>query len=159
MIDTNITALHILTKLFLQDMCEVDKGHILNVASIAGFMPGPLMSGYYATKAYVVRLTQGLRQELIMRHSHVKISALCPGPVATNFNKVAEVKFNIGEASSKLVAKHGINMMFANRIIIYNSIFIMLFRILAKILPDQLMAFFCYFVQRRKIYQKKDKQL
>ena len=61
MIDTNIVALHILTKLFLQDMVEVNRGHIMNVASIAGFMPGPLMATYYSTKAYVVRLTQSIR--------------------------------------------------------------------------------------------------
>ena len=47
MIDTNITAVHILTKLFLKDMVEKDKGYIMNVASIAGFMPGPLMAKYY----------------------------------------------------------------------------------------------------------------
>ena len=151
MINTNITALHILTKLFMKDMVKADKGHILNVASIAGFMPGPLMATYYSTKAYVVRLTQALRQELFMQHSHVKICALCPGPVATNFNKVADVKFNLMESDSKWVAKYGIKMMFLNRIIIYPSIMIMIFRIFAKILPDQLMAFFCYFAQRRKI--------
>ena len=55
MIKTNVIGLHILTKLFLKDMVEVNEGHILNVASIAGFMPGPLMATYYATKAYVVR--------------------------------------------------------------------------------------------------------
>lgn len=81
MIDTNIVALHILTKLFLQDMVKVNRGHILNVASIAGFMPGPLMATYYSTKSYVVRLTQSIRHELFMQGSKVKISALCPGPV------------------------------------------------------------------------------
>lgn len=151
MIDTNIVALHILTKLFMKDMVEVNKGHILNVASIAGFMPGPLMTTYYSTKAYVVRFTQSLRQELIMRGSKVKICALCPGPVATNFNKVADVKFNLLEENSSFVAKYGITMMFANRLIIYPSIFMMIFRIFAKILPDQVMAFICYFMQRRKI--------
>src|SRR5574344_1944645 len=118
MIDTNIVALHILTKLFLQDMVKINKGHILNVASIAGFMPGPLMATYYSTKAYVVRLTQALREELFMMHSKVKIMALCPGPVKTNFNKVADVKFNWLEANSKWVAKYGIIMMFCNRIIV-----------------------------------------
>lgn len=57
MIDTNIKAVHILTKLFLKDMVEKDKGRILNVSSIAGFMPGPLMATYYSTKNYVLRLT------------------------------------------------------------------------------------------------------
>ena len=58
MINTNITAVHILTKLFLQDMVKKNKGYILNVASIAGFMPGPLMATYYSTKSYIVRLTR-----------------------------------------------------------------------------------------------------
>lgn len=61
MIDVNIKAMHILTKLFLQDMVKKDEGHILNVASIAGFMPGPLMATYYSTKAYIVRLTRKYR--------------------------------------------------------------------------------------------------
>ena len=105
MIDTNVVALHILTKLFLIDMVEADKGHILNVASIAGFMPGPLMATYYSTKSYVVRLTQSIRQELFMQGSHVKISALCPGPVKTNFNKVADVKFNLMEADGEFLSR------------------------------------------------------
>jgi len=151
MIDTNIVALHILTKLFLKDMVEKDKGHILNVASIAGFMPGPLMATYYSTKAYVVRLTQSIRQELFMQCSHVKISALCPGPVKTNFNKVADVKFNLMEADSKFVAKYAVKLMFMNRTLIFPSLFMWIGRILAKILPDQVAAFFCYFAQKRKI--------
>ena len=151
MIDTNIVALHILTKLFLRDMVKADKGHILNVASIAGFMPGPLMTTYYSTKAYVVRFTQSIRQELYMQKSHVKISALCPGPVNTNFNKVADVKFHLTEANSKQVAKYAVTLMFMNRILIFPNFFIWIARLLAKILPDQLMAFFCYFMQKRKI--------
>lgn len=151
MIDTNVVALHILTKLFLIDMVEADKGHILNVASIAGFMPGPLMATYYSTKSYVVRLTQSIRQELFMQGSHVKISALCPGPVKTNFNKVADVKFNLMEADSKYVAKYAVKLMFLNRTLIFPSFFIWMGRLLAKIFPDQISAFVCYFAQRRKI--------
>ena len=64
MINTNITATHILTKLFLQDMVKKDKGYILNVSSISGFMPGPLMATYYSTKSYVLRLTQSIYTEL-----------------------------------------------------------------------------------------------
>ena len=124
---------------------------ILNVASIAGFMPGPLMATYYSTKSYVVRLTQSIRQELFMQGSHVKISALCPGPVKTNFNKVADVKFNLAEADSKFVAKYAVKLMFKNRTLIFPSFFIWIGRILAKIFPDQVAAFFCYFAQKRKI--------
>ena len=62
MIKTNITAYHILTKLYLIDMKKKGEGKILNVASIAGFMPGPLMATYYATKAYIVRLSESIRE-------------------------------------------------------------------------------------------------
>ena len=64
LINTNITAVHILTKLFLKDMQRADRGNILNVASIAGFLPGPLMAAYYSSKSYVLRLSQSLREEL-----------------------------------------------------------------------------------------------
>lgn len=151
MIETNIIAYHILMKLFLQDMVAVDRGHILNIASIAGFLPGPLMSTYYSTKAYVVRLTQSVRQELFMKRSKVKVTALCPGPVDTNFNKVANVKFNMMEAKSKDVARYGINKMLRNRILAFPKISTWIIRVLAKILPDQVTAFFSYFIQKRKI--------
>lgn len=150
MIETNITAYHILMKLFLIDMVRENKGHIMNVASIAGFMPGPLMSTYYSTKAYVVRLTQSVRQELFMKKSKVKVTALCPGPVDTNFNKVANVKFNMMQAKSEYVAKYGINKMFKNRILAFPKFSIWLIRLSAKLVPDQVIAFFTYFIQRRK---------
>lgn len=151
MIDTNIVATHILTKSFLKDMVEADKGHILNVASIAGFMPGPLMATYYSTKSYVVRLSQSIRQELFMQGSKVKISCLCPGPVRTNFNKVADVKFNLLEADSERVAKYAVRKMFKNRTLIFPSPIVWLGRLFAKLMPDQVSAFFCYFAQKRKI--------
>ena len=151
MIDTNITALHMLTKLFLIDMVKEDKGYIMNVASIAGFMPGPLMATYYSSKAYVVRLTQSIRQELFMMKSHVKISALCPGPVKTNFSKAADVQFSLKEVSSQWVARYAVNKMFKNKILIFPGVKIWLARIVAKIMPDQFMAFMCYFMQKRKI--------
>lgn len=151
MIDTNVTAYHILTKLFLQDMVKINKGHILNVASIAGFMPGPIMATYYSTKAYVVRLTQSIRQELKMQGSKVKISALCPGPVKTNFFNVADVKFNVPGQTSEYVAKYAVSRMLANRTLIFPSLLTKTFRIIAKIIPDQAIAFCCYFVQERKL--------
>jgi len=111
MINTNITAYHILTKLYLQNMVKKDKGQILNVASIAGFMPGPLMATYYATKAYVVRLSEGIREELKKQKSNVKISVLCPGPVDTNFNKVADVEFSVKGLTSEYVAKYTVKKL------------------------------------------------
>src|SRR3712207_9364989 len=81
MIDINIKAVHILTKLFIQDFLNRDKGYILNVASSAGLMPaGPYMATYYATKAYVTSLTSAIAGELRARNSEVYIGSLCPGP-------------------------------------------------------------------------------
>ena len=100
-IDTDITALHILTKLYLIDMKKKDSGIILNVASIAGFLPGPLMATYYAAKNYVVRLSEAIKEELAKDKSKVQISLLCPGPVKTNFNNVANVKFELRSLSSE----------------------------------------------------------
>ena len=79
MVNLNICAVHTLTKLYLNDMCKNNNGYILNVASIAGFMPGPHMATYHATKAYVLKLTQGIYEEIKRKKVNVKISALCPG--------------------------------------------------------------------------------
>ena len=95
MINVNITAVHILTKLFLKDFVKRDSGYILNVSSSAAFQAGPLMATYYGTKAYVLRLTTAIYEELRKLKSNVHVSVLCPGPVKTNFNNVANVKFEI----------------------------------------------------------------
>lgn len=150
MIETNISAVHILMKLFLQDMKEVDHGYILNVASVAGFMPGPLMSTYYATKAYVVRLTQAVYTELKKEKSHVVVSCLCPGPVNTNFNHVANVHFNVSAKESKDVAKYGIDKMFKRKLIMIPGLEIKILRFLAKISPEKLVSSISYHVQVKK---------
>ena len=95
MIDINIKAVHILTKLFLKDMKRKNKGYILNVASSAAFQSGPLMATYYSTKSYVYRLTEAINYENKKDKVNVQVSCLCPGPVDTNFNKVAGVRFSV----------------------------------------------------------------
>ena len=151
MIKTNIIAYHILTKEYLKQMKEKNKGKILNVVSIAGFMPGPLMATYYATKAYVVRLSEAIREELKKEKSNIKISILCPGPVNTNFNKVANVKFKIREANSFDVAKYAIEKMEKGKFYIIPGLDVKLAKIGAKIFPTNLVAKVAYMVQRRKI--------
>ena len=151
MIKTNIIAYHILMKLYLKDMKEKNSGKILNVASIAGFMPGPLMSTYYATKAYIVRLSEGIREELKKEKSNVKISILCPGPVATNFNKVANVKFNLREADSMQVAKYAIKKLEKGKFYIIPGIDVKIAKIGAKLLPTTLISKCAYIAQKRKI--------
>ena len=150
MIDTNIVAVHILTKLYLQEMKRKNNGYILNMASIAGFMPGPLMATYYATKNYVVALTRAIQKELKKEKSNVKISVVCPGPVKTEFNEVAGVKFCIRGVSSEYVAKYAINQMLKGKGLILPSILIKCVKILVKIVPDSLVTEVSYHAQKSK---------
>lgn len=151
MIDTNIKAVHILTKLFLKDMVKKNSGRILNVASIASFMPGPLMLTYYGTKNYVLRLSQSIKEELNKQKSNVKISVLCPGPVNTNFNNTANVKFALKGMSSEYVAKYAIDKTLKNKFLIKPGIVVKIVRVLTKISPDNISAKVCYHMQKRKI--------
>lgn len=151
LINTNITAVHILTKLYLKDMIKKDNGHILNVASVAGFMPGPLMCAYYASKSYIVKLSEGIREELKKQKSNVKISVLCPGPVDTNFNNVAGVKFKLPSYTSEHVASYAIKKMLKNKFLIVPGIKIKFARGMAKISPDNITAKVVYYMQERKV--------
>ena len=151
MINTNIVAYHVLTKLYLKDMKAKNRGKILNVASIAGFMTGPLMATYYSTKAYVVRLSEAIREELKKESSKVQISILCPGPVDTNFNKVADVQFALKGLSSEYVAKYTTDKLFKGKFYIVPGWKIKLAKFGAKIAPNALVAKICYNMQKRKI--------
>mgnify|MGYP001780863497 CR=1 FL=1 len=151
MIHTNIIAYHILTKLYLKEMIKKDSGKILNVASIAGFMPGPLMTTYYSTKNYVVRFSESIREGLRRKKSKVQISILCPGPVDTNFNKVADVEFALKGLSSEYVAKYAINKFFKGKFYIVPGWKIKLARIGAKLAPASFVAKISYNMQKRKI--------
>ena len=151
MINTNIVAYHVLTKLYLKNMQEKNKGKILNVASIAGFMPGPLMATYYSTKAYVVRLSESIREELRKEKSKVQISILCPGPVNTNFNKVANVEFALKGLSSQYVAKYAIQKFLKGKFYIVPGIKIKLAKFAIKMFPSNLVAKVSYNMQRKKI--------
>lgn len=87
MIAVNVTALTDLTRRFLPAMLERGRGRVLNVASTAGFIPGPLMAVYYATKAYVLSFSEAVNEEL--RGTGLSVTALCPGPVDTGFQDAA----------------------------------------------------------------------
>lgn len=121
MIHLNVISYHVLMKLFLRDFVKRNRGRILNVASMAGFMPGPYMASYYATKSYIVNLTLAVWEELKKDKSRVHLSMFCPGPVDTNFNHVANVKFNVPSLSAKEAAKIAIEGMFQNNNIIIPS--------------------------------------
>ena len=150
MIDTNILAVHVLTKLYLQEMRNKNSGYILNVASIAGFMSGPLMATYYATKNYVVALSRAVNKELKKEKSKVKVSVLCPGPVKTNFNNVAGVKFGLSSLSSEYVAKYAVDKMLAGKEVIVPGFTIKALKCINKILPSNLMLEGTYHMQKHK---------
>jgi len=150
LINTNITALHILIKLFLKDMEEKNSGRILNVSSIASFAPGPLMAAYYSSKAYVLRLSQAIYKELKKKKSNVHISILCPGPVATEFNDVAGVHFSLKPLSSEYVAKYAIDKTLKNKLMIVPGFMNKAVRILSKLAPSKLAMEVVYHNQTRK---------
>lgn len=150
MIDLNVTAVHILTKLFLQDMVKKDKGRILNVASVAGLLVGPTFNTYYATKNYVTKWTMGIYEELKKAKSNVHISCLCPGPVDTNFNKVAGVSFVIKGLSSEYVAKYGIDKCLKNKMLIIPGVAVRIGAFFGKIIPYKLLLKVMYFLQQQK---------
>lgn len=150
MIDLNIKAVHILTKLFLKDFKNKDKGYILNVGSSASFAAGPLLSSYYASKNYVLRLTEAIYEELRRDKSNVYIGVLCPGPVNTEFNEVANVKFTVQSLTSEYVARYAINKMFKRKLIISPGMLMKFTRFLCKIAPEKIILKVCYNIQRSK---------
>lgn len=150
MIDTNITALHVLTKLYLNDFYKRDSGVILNVASSAAFMAGPLLNTYYATKNYVYRLTQAIYQELKERKSKVKISVLCPGPIKTEFLDVANVGFIIKGLDSEYVAKLAVDKALKGKLIVIPGTMMKLGKFMLRFTPEKLMLWISYRIQHKK---------
>ena len=150
MIDTNIKGVHILTKLFLQKFTKLNRGYILNVASSAAFQPGPLMASYYASKAYVLRLDEALNEELRQVKSSVKVCTLCPGPVDTEFNKVAKVQFSVKPLTSDFVAKYAIDKMFKGKTLIIPGFTMKLNYYFNRFLPKKLVLKISYNIQSKK---------
>ncbi len=149
MIDLNIKALHILTKLF----AKRENVRILNVASSAAFMPGPLLATYYATKAYVLRLSQAVNQELKRNKSTASICVLCPGPVKTEFDSVAGVSFSLKGLSSKYVAQYALKKALKGKRgkkVIVPGITMKLSHFATRITPDCFLLQIAYFIQKRK---------
>ena len=118
MLALNVRTYHILMKLFLSDFVRRDYGRVLNVASMAGFMPGPYMATYYATKSYIVKLSLAVSEELKRSKSKVRLSIFCPGPVKTDFDNVANVKFNINYISAAEAGRVAVEGMFKNKLVI-----------------------------------------
>lgn len=150
MIDVNCRALTELTWFFARDMVKRKKGRIMNVASVAGFFPGPLMAVYFATKAYVLHFTEALAEEL--KNTNVTVTALCPGPTKTPFIGKANQKESgiIKEdlPSAEDVAVYGYNAMLnGKRVAVYgwkNKLNVFL----ARFLPRNIVAKFVMKAQK-----------
>ena len=118
MVQVNVVALTALMKLFLPPMVQRGYGKVLNVASTAAFQPGPLMAVYYATKAYVLSLSEAVATEL--DGTNVTLTTLCPGPTATGFQKSADMDgsklFRGGKVmQAKRVAQLGFDALMAGK--------------------------------------------
>ena len=151
LINTNIKAVHILTKYFVKDMEKRNTDtYILNVASSAAFQPGPLMSTYYATKSYVYQLTEALYYEEKKNKTKVHVSVLCPGPVATNFNDVAGVKFSVKPLTSAYVARYAIDEMLKNKMLIIPGFKMKCAKFFSRFVSDKFLLRIIYRVQKRK---------
>ncbi len=138
MIGVNVTALTALTRLFLPAMRQRRRGRILNVASVTGFLPGPLMSVYFATKHYVLAFSEGLAEEL--RGSGVEVTALCPPPVRTAFIEGAGTPSDNQMATTKTtpaeVAEYGYRVMKRGKAVaVYSPWYKFLTSVLVRLTP------------------------
>lgn len=148
MIQTNIVAVHILTKLFAKHM---KKGIILNVSSITAFYPIPLMASYGATKSYVLNYSRAVNYELKKAKKPVKICALCPGPVDTEFNQVAGADLALKSITAKECAKIAIEGMRRGKEIIVPGATTKLMSLLSHISPSSISLPIEYKIQIKKL--------
>jgi short-subunit dehydrogenase len=137
MIQVNVAALTELTGLFLPGMVERHLGGVLNVASVAGFVPGPGMAVYYATKAFVLSFTEALAGELA--GTGVKVMALCPGPTETNFFKVAHANdaqlVRVADMTAKEVAVQGHRDFRGGSVVVVSGLRNRLLVLLVRLMP------------------------
>lgn len=150
LINLNVTALHILTKLFYRRFVCEGGGTILNVSSSAAFYPGPLMAAYYASKAYVLNLSQSLYREAKESGNGVQISVLCPGPVQTEFNKRIGVSNSFNPASSEMVAKYAINKTLEGKFLIIPEAKMKFSIAASSLLPAEMKSKIVYMIQKNK---------
>lgn len=150
MLGVNVRAVHILTKLFCRDFSARGSGFVLNVASSAAFQPGPLFSSYYASKAYVLRLTEALNEELRRAGSGVYAGAFCPGPVDTAFGAAAGVKQSLPGLSARRAAKLAVDGMFARKAVIVPGFGMRAALFFERFLPERAVLRITWRIQSRK---------
>lgn len=142
MMQLNMHALTRLTHLFLPAMVAAKSGTVLNVASTAGFLPGPLQAVYFATKAYVLSLSEAIAEEV--KQHNVQVTALCPGPVATEFATAANMKdadmFKHAQSPQSVAKQAYYGALNKKRVIITQSTLSFLLRVVLPLVPRSLRA-------------------
>ncbi len=156
MLQLNIVTLTELTHRFLPGMLSRGRGRIMNVASTAAFLPGPLMATYYASKAFVLSFSEGLAEEL--RGSGVAVTALCPGPVETGFQDRASLgesvmlsgpsRFSV--LSAQDVARQGLEAMMRGDAVCIPGGVNRAQLLMTKLMPRKYLPRLIHNVQRRK---------
>lgn len=144
MIDLNIKSLARLTRLFLPDMVSRNRGKVLNVASTAAFIPGPLQAVYYATKAFVLSFSEAINEEV--SDTNVTVTALCPGAVDTGFAKAGHLEHleafqSKNAATAASVAQCGYDAMLAGKPVVINEFGLrVMLKCVLPLLPRRLVA-------------------
>ena len=151
MINVNCRAPHILTKLYLNKFLSENKGYILNICSVGGYMPGPMISAYYATKAYLLSLTRAIYEEVRRSGKNVYIGCVCPGPIDTEFTRIAKGRAGIKSRSAADVVKYSLKKMLKRKATIIPGIEVKLSALAAKLLPEKLLLKITYNIQKKKL--------
>lgn len=156
MIDVNVRAVHLLTKLVIQKMQAQNGGYLLNVASSAGLIPaGPYMATYYASKSYVASLTRAVARELKECGSRVYAGVLCPGPVDTEFNAVANVEFALPGITAEECVDCAIAGMKKRRVLIVPTLVMRAAVTAGRFLPQPLYIKIAGAQQKKKLQKGK----
>lgn len=149
MIDTNITAQYLLQKLYLDQFIKRGSGRILNTASAAAFMPGPYFALYYASKSFVLSVSQAANREA--KGSGVTVSAFCPGSVETEFNSVAKTTSSSKPISAEFAVKYALKKMFKGKKLIIPTFKIKAAFVMSKLMPQGLLTEFSAKIQQKRM--------
>lgn len=147
LIDTNIVAVHIFTKLFAT---HLTKGSILNVSSMAAKNVTPFFSSYGASKSYVFSLSQAVNYELKKQHKDITVTTLCPGPVATEFYKKGETQVPVGLISARKCAVIALKGVEKKKALVVPTMLMKLTYFISKVTPNNIMLPIQYFLQSSK---------
>lgn len=150
LLDVNVRAVQFFMKRFLPLFEAKNRGAILNVASSAAFLPGTGMAAYYASKAYVLRLSEGVSGELRRKKSAVTVSALCPGPVNTDFSDTAQVRFFSRGISPEKAAKAAVEGAVRGRLVIIPGASMKFIHFFARFFPEKALVLLTGHYQKNK---------